>query len=373
MTTRKGARLMAEETVRVLKSGEYTTGSGTHVVVREDLERAITGTVCHLPEDPILTSAPRHFYTSTRVSVIQATTLQAIQGLVSQGVVTGVSALNFASAKHPGGGFLKGSRAQEESLSRSSGLYACLTAPAASPLYKFNEHRKPNTGLYSDHVTYSPGTPVFRDEDGTLKEHPHCVSFITSPAVNAGVVYKRVTPKAQAEETLRPVMMHRAHRVLCTAVAHGDDVIILGAWGCGVFKNDPKTVAELFCEQLLQPISVSAVTPSTETNSTTPTDTQGTEPTTTTTATTATPLTPPTPTPAPEPSLPEPVATSQTVTGNSSEPPSTTSASATTSEAAPRLINAFRHVVFALTDPKVYESFWNTISSRFPDCTNTLS
>src|SRR6185437_10556724 len=95
-----------------------------------------------------------------------------------------VLALNFASARHPGGGFLKGSQAQEESLARASGLYACI-APLRG-MYDANHRFR--SCLYTDHLIYSPDVPVFRADNDSLLDHPYPVSFVTAPAVNAGAV-----------------------------------------------------------------------------------------------------------------------------------------------------------------------------------------
>jgi len=89
--------------------------------------------------------------------------------------------LNFASATHPGGGFLSGARAQEEYLARSSGLYACIRD---NPMYAF--HRSRSDPHYTNYAVYSPEVPVFRSDDGSLLDEPYTVGIITSPAVNAG-------------------------------------------------------------------------------------------------------------------------------------------------------------------------------------------
>jgi len=40
--------------------------------------------------------------------------------------------------------------------------------------------------------------------------------------------------------------------VLTVALLHGYEHLVLGAWGCGVFRNDPREIAELFADALLQ-------------------------------------------------------------------------------------------------------------------------
>jgi uncharacterized protein (TIGR02452 family) len=94
--------------------------------------------------------------------------------------------------------------------------------------------------IYSNYAIYSPVVPVFRDDDGVLLEEPYTVAIITSPAVNA----------AKLAETRRgeiaPAMWQRILKVLAIGILHGHDSIILGAWGCGAFGNDPNEIAALF-------------------------------------------------------------------------------------------------------------------------------
>ena len=72
----------------------------------------------------------------TEITVVNETTLTAARRLAMAGNVP--VALNFASATLPGGDFLDGALGQEESLTRSTGLYACLLG---NPMYDFNNPR----------------------------------------------------------------------------------------------------------------------------------------------------------------------------------------------------------------------------------------
>jgi uncharacterized protein (TIGR02452 family) len=85
----------------------------------------------------------------TVIEVKNETTLAAARRLLD--LARKPVALNFASATHPGGGFLSGGLAQEESLARSSGLYACLRN---NPMYEY--HRSNYDPLYSNYAIYSP-------------------------------------------------------------------------------------------------------------------------------------------------------------------------------------------------------------------------
>ena len=91
--------------------------------------------------------------------------------------------------------------------------------------------------------------PFFRDDAGSLIEKPILASVITSPAPNAGAIAQNEPANLRHVE---PTMRRRAELVLDIAAAHQVDQLVLGAWGCGVFRNDPRIVATIFAE-LLKP------------------------------------------------------------------------------------------------------------------------
>lgn len=178
------------------------------------------------------------------VSVVQASTLAAAEALCRQGLRTCV--LNFASAKNPGGGFLRGANAQEESLTRSSGLYACLTRSEVQAYYSDNQ--ADGSCVYTDHMIMSGSVPVFRRDSGAPLEAPYLVSILTAPAPNMGVASKR--PEAGGLQAIRDVRRRRMGRALAFMADGGFDAVVLGAWGCGVFGNSPQEVAGEFRELL---------------------------------------------------------------------------------------------------------------------------
>src|SRR5205814_6023280 len=122
--------------------------------------------------DEVLAAAPRF---ATSFQVVNRTTLDAARRLLDLDPGADVLCLTFASAKHPGGGFLGGARAQEESLARTSGLYACING---NPMYAF--HQAHSDAMYTDYAIYSPDVPVFRNDEGQLLDQPYLCSFITS-------------------------------------------------------------------------------------------------------------------------------------------------------------------------------------------------
>jgi uncharacterized protein (TIGR02452 family) len=231
---------LAEETLAILKVGQYTNPSGRPVNMCKQLRQAKDGTCSYSPEAHV--PVPAFPDRRTRIEVVNASTLDIARGLTDKG--HRVAALNFASAKNPGGGFLKGARAQEESLARASGLYAMLLG---DPMY--DHHRSLHDPMYTNWVIYSPDVPVFRLDEGQLLDEPYLCSFLTSPAVNVGALRHR----ARRGDEIHRVMQERVERVLGVAALHGHEVLVLGAWGCGVFQNDPEQIAELFQSALAGP------------------------------------------------------------------------------------------------------------------------
>lgn len=248
MTSRSHFAQLARETLDILDKGEYVAPDGTTVPVADVLRYARDESVHYTPErfagvfrrrDQLLAAAARH---ATTFEVVNCTTLAAARLLASADNAVDVCCLNFASAKHPGGGFLGGARAQEESLARSSGLYACIARMRGM----YDANKQFGSCLYTDHMIYSPKVPVIRADDGDLLREPYTASFITAPAVNAGSVKDRERP------LIEQTMFERMEKVLSLAVVHGHDTLVLGAWGCGVFKNDTARVARQFHQHLVE-------------------------------------------------------------------------------------------------------------------------
>lgn len=174
-------------------------------------------------------------YGPLRVEVVDATTQQAAQTMCESGDVV---LLNFASARNPGGGFLGGARAQEEELCRCSGLYRTLLR---QPEY-YTFHRAHRSLLYSDRIIYSPRVPFFRVETtAALLDAPFLPSVMTAPAPNAGAIRKNQPDEVKH---LRSVFLRRWVNLLCVARAKGHRQVLLGAWGCGAFRNDARMVAQ---------------------------------------------------------------------------------------------------------------------------------
>jgi uncharacterized protein (TIGR02452 family) len=241
---------IAQQTVAISERGWYELPSGARVDIGKHVTRAIEGTCLYGPGDfsglglPLSaeeTAPPK----PPVIEVTGETTSDAARRLVEREGVSGVAALNFASARNAGGGFLRGAKAQEEDLARCSALYACQITQRAY----YDENRAFPSPLYTDHLIYSPDVPFFRDDRLDLLPAPFLVSILTSPAPNAGEARQR----GESGAAIRTALHRRAEHVLRVAAHHGHRTLVLGAWGCGVFRNDPEEVAGIFADHLASP------------------------------------------------------------------------------------------------------------------------
>lgn len=184
----------------------------------------------------------------TEFDVQLETTMEALERLREETSTSGresrICILNFASAKNPGGGFLKGSMAQEESLALSTGLYTCIEH---SPMYLRNRE-DPLNGLYHHAIIFSPAVPVVRHADGCLLDTPYTVDILTAPAVNWGDALK----KQVDEGDIRSTVAQRMDYLLHVAARHKVETLVLGSWGCGVFGGDIDYVAHTFITLLTE-------------------------------------------------------------------------------------------------------------------------
>lgn len=191
---------------------------------------------------------------SAKVVVSNKRTLEAAEPYVREGKKTCV--LNFASATNPGGGVVHGSSAQEECLCRCSTLYPCLnTRDMWSNFY--SPHRKAGNPLYNDDCIYTPDVCVFREDT----EYPSLlpaekwwkVNVITCAAPNLRKIPSNtMNPHAGikaahvSDEELEGLLTSRIRRIFTLAAMEGNEVLILGAFGCGAFQNPPEVVARVF-------------------------------------------------------------------------------------------------------------------------------
>jgi uncharacterized protein (TIGR02452 family) len=229
----------AQETLNIIETGGFAASDGTWVDLLAELRTAIDGTRLYTPAQLTeMLAEPRAGQGIARIEVTAETTQIAAGRLVEQEGLRDLVLLNFASARNAGGGFLNGAKAQEEDLARCSGLYPCLLT---QPEY-YAANRSQSSLLYTDHMIYSPNVPWFRCRSRDRPEQVFLASVITAPAPNTREALRRGERRAAVAATLR----RRSAMVLEVARANGHRNLLLGAWGCGVFGNDPAEVADAF-------------------------------------------------------------------------------------------------------------------------------
>ena len=237
---------LAKQTVEIVERGSFKSAGGRAIDIATTVRACLDATRYFPPEElerlrqDVLAHSPEGL--ATVYEVVNETTLAGIARLLTE-TRRPVAALNFASAKNPGGGFLNGSHAQEESLARSSALHASQLRA-----WEFYErHRESPSLLYSDAMILSPDCPVIRDDDGVLLEEPRLATFITSAAANAGAAADN---RPEELPHIPEVFRRRSEYVLALAASQGYKHLVLGAWGCGVFRNNPAVVSAAFLDHL---------------------------------------------------------------------------------------------------------------------------
>lgn len=191
-------------------------------------------------ENPVLRQEP------AVIEVTADTTLHCAQRLLQEGAER-VAVLNFANAYRPGGGVTTGAMAQEECLCRSSNLYESLTIPEMKESY-YHHNALTTDALGTDAVIYTPGVLVIKNDETVPQpiETPFAVDVLTCAAPDLRGV------NDVPQETVEGVVVSRARNILEVASSQGADALVLGAFGCGVFRNPPEMVAGAFRRLLLE-------------------------------------------------------------------------------------------------------------------------
>ncbi len=239
---------IAQATLAACEAGHYDRAPGERVELARWIEQARRSTRLFAPGD---VPARPHELRSGEVTVTAETTLEALRSLSAhQARLSGdgsalgtLGCLNFASALSPGGGFLGGAQAQEETLARSSALYPCLLE---QPTY-YARQRAHGSPMYLDLAIVSTLVPFFRDDDGGWLDAPILASVVTCAAPMAIELRRLGAFDAAAVEA---TLQRRAAFVLDLAASEGIEQLVLGAWGAGAFGNDPVAVAAAFAEAL---------------------------------------------------------------------------------------------------------------------------
>lgn len=217
------------------------------------LQCAKTATVLYDPDEyPDISKLP---HSDGIVTVTKHKTFEAVMPIHTAHLEWKIAVLNFASATNPGGGVKTGSSAQEESLCRCSTLYPSLTQNWLWQKY-YQKNRDAHNNLHTDACIYSPGVVICKTDDDFPErmEEKNWVSvdviscaapnLLQRPGNYHNPEYGKqivITP-----EELYKLHLIRAKHIMHVAAANNADALILGAFGCGAFANDPNAVAKAY-------------------------------------------------------------------------------------------------------------------------------
>lgn len=232
----------AMETISICEQGSYVKDGRTVKVPGGQAIRRVE-IILDYPDEPQPAApkadgSPQYILTNTDAFEAAATYLDD---------TTTAAVHNFAAASKPGGGFLSGSGAQEESLCRESTLYASIASPNAKMYYDRNRNWQGT--FYPDDMLWSPHVVVIRDSSLNLLGEPFVTTVFTLAAPN-----RRHSGRAASapESEICVHMERRLANMFAAAAERGIRSLVLGAWGCGAFCNDPETVAGITRKLLVE-------------------------------------------------------------------------------------------------------------------------
>jgi uncharacterized protein (TIGR02452 family) len=227
------------EVLEALSVGSYVAADGRRVDISAPVASSIEGTTCATSRSSEI-QTPKLLGDRPRPRVRSTTTVECARELAAWR--DDVALLSFASGKQRGGWWHVGARAQEEDLIRCSTLLESLDrAVAADEFYEANAEAGPSG---ADACLRSPQVLLIRGADGQLLGQPAQVAVLTSAAPEAFRF-----PSTDHPELLA-VVRRRWDLILSTAQSAGDRALVLGAWGCGEYSNDPGAVARILREAL---------------------------------------------------------------------------------------------------------------------------
>lgn len=230
--TSRRAQEIALMTSNVIQTGQYDVDSGK-VILWDELEESRANQQSIHP-DAAITSHGEIERMEMQVQVRNETTLAAAWQLQQQGLAPLV--LNFANGFQPGGNFLNGEHGEEQALCRNTGLFSNLLG---QPMYL--HHLRNEDFAFSDWIILSPLVPVFRDDCGAPLHQPWSLDIISCAAPISYLV---------GQSRACSLLQRRVYRILDVARAHSYQTLVLGAWGCGNFENQPVHVAKAFLHAL---------------------------------------------------------------------------------------------------------------------------
>lgn len=191
-------------------------------------------------KEDFISNSKQYPYKVVDIEVVSNTTFATAKNYCNMGKV---AVLNFANPENPGGGVQNGAMAQEECLCRSSNLYPCLCNNTIfSDFYLY--HRSLHNFYYTDRIIYTQGVTVFKDDSDIPKLMPEKEWFKVD-VITCAAPYMAKCQNID-KKFLEDVFKSRIKNIFESALDNGVQVLILGAFGCGAFKNPPELVSRAF-------------------------------------------------------------------------------------------------------------------------------
>ena len=232
-----------ENTLAAVGCGCYISADGTEVRLPADGE--LYTEPCYYSRE--FTAVFEPLSEAPEITVVPDDCLDKAREWVGKGLE--VCVLNMANAYVPGGGVRSGAGAQEEYLFRCSDYYRSL--------YRFTDYAE-RFGTVSARERYpmdrdfggiySPNVTVFRGNESSgypLLSKPYQVNMIAVAGIDMPELV-RVGDELRIAPALVGTAENKIRTVLRIACRHGQRALVLGALGCGAFRNPPAHIAELF-------------------------------------------------------------------------------------------------------------------------------
>lgn len=239
-----------KETLQIANDGKYAV-NGKNVMLTHslsDLEQAIFFSEKDVKKN-ICEQLKCHRETGVdemQIMVTNKDTFSAALDMSRKSSLGEIAVLNFANPVNPGGGVKYGAMAQEEDLCRKSTLYVSLKAESVSEFYQF--HKKECDCFSSHSIIVSPNVEVFRSYNNDLLPYTFSVAVISC----AAPIFDGIKEKSYSYDEYTSLLYERIMGILSICEKMGYTKLVLGAWGCGSFSNDPKLIARLFYKALCQ-------------------------------------------------------------------------------------------------------------------------
>ncbi len=190
----------------------------------------------------------------TDITVSADRSYQAAMRLHKEKPDSKIAVMNFANAFHAGGGVVKGAPAQEECLCRTSTLYPLLYRRSLRDTF-YKHHHDLKTPKASDSLLYTEGVIICKTDEDIPQRMPKedwvKVDVITIAAPDLRKKSNQYAPLVDGGSYMNNAELFGYHvkriiHMLTCAASKKADILVLGAFGCGAFENDPEVVANAF-------------------------------------------------------------------------------------------------------------------------------